>query len=208
MMTRDVILEKAVELFNDRGYSAVSMRDIADALEKSVGNITYHFKKKSDLVVAIVARQYSDLEQLQFDIVPDLMGLQTQLISMLDFRLKYRFYFASIFELRSEYPQIAEFQAHAKTLLIGHFDKLFQHFSDRGLLRPFRDNDQCRDLATGIIYLMMSWAQQGVGGKEGGDAELLRVVWAVISLCLSKRGEQEYGRFSKSLERPRIESKH
>ncbi|MDR1481965.1 MAG: TetR/AcrR family transcriptional regulator [Synergistaceae bacterium] len=51
---REKILETARDLFNRRGYNEVSMRNISDELGISVGNLTYHFKKKEDLVEAVV----------------------------------------------------------------------------------------------------------------------------------------------------------
>ena len=53
------ILVKARELFNTNGYNEVSMRNIADALGISVGNLTYHFKRKEDLVEAVVLEQHT-----------------------------------------------------------------------------------------------------------------------------------------------------
>ena len=38
--TKQKILDTARELFNERGYNAVSLKDIADALNISKGNLT------------------------------------------------------------------------------------------------------------------------------------------------------------------------
>lgn len=54
------IIEKAIELFNEKGYESVTMRDISGALQISVGNLTYHFKKKDDILYAIMIEQYND----------------------------------------------------------------------------------------------------------------------------------------------------
>ncbi len=40
---KDEILQTAKLLFNQQGYEAVSMRDIARAVGISVGTLTYHF---------------------------------------------------------------------------------------------------------------------------------------------------------------------
>ena len=44
--TRQLILDTAKRLFNERGYNGVSLKDIADELNISKGNLTYHFRKK------------------------------------------------------------------------------------------------------------------------------------------------------------------
>ena len=53
--TKQKILDAAKELFNQRGYNAVSIGDIADALEISKGNLTYYFKRKEDILAALLA---------------------------------------------------------------------------------------------------------------------------------------------------------
>lgn len=47
--TRRQILDTAKRLFNERGYNDVSLKDIADEVGISKGNLTYHFSKKKTL---------------------------------------------------------------------------------------------------------------------------------------------------------------
>ena len=53
--TRKEILEMSRMLFNERGFNDVSIRDIATALGISNGNLTYHFKRKEEIVEALLA---------------------------------------------------------------------------------------------------------------------------------------------------------
>jgi AcrR family transcriptional regulator len=57
--TRDKILDKALELFNENGIEYVGMRELAAAIGMRIGNITYYFPTKDDLVYAI-AIAYSE----------------------------------------------------------------------------------------------------------------------------------------------------
>lgn len=52
--TRQEILCMARSLFNEKGFNCVSLRDIANALKISEGNLTYHFSKKEDIVEALL----------------------------------------------------------------------------------------------------------------------------------------------------------
>lgn len=52
--TKEKILECARTLFNEKGYQNVKMRDISNLLEISVGNLTYHFRRKEDLLKALM----------------------------------------------------------------------------------------------------------------------------------------------------------
>ena len=48
--TRDRIVEAALRLFAERGTTAVSMRELADAAGVTVPGLYYHFASKSDLI--------------------------------------------------------------------------------------------------------------------------------------------------------------
>lgn len=48
------ILESGRQLFNAKGYAATSLRDIAEAVGISKGNLTYHFPTKRSLAMRII----------------------------------------------------------------------------------------------------------------------------------------------------------
>jgi AcrR family transcriptional regulator len=48
--TRDRIVEAALRLFAERGTTAVSMRELADAADVTVPGLYYHFASKADLI--------------------------------------------------------------------------------------------------------------------------------------------------------------
>lgn len=50
-VTKNKIAQESERLFNTYGYSGVTMRQIADACGISVGNLTYHYPKKEDLLM-------------------------------------------------------------------------------------------------------------------------------------------------------------
>ena len=57
---KQLICDNAVSLFNQKGYANVSLREIAKASGMAVGNLTYYFKKKDDLVAAIISGLLDD----------------------------------------------------------------------------------------------------------------------------------------------------
>ena len=48
-VTRMALIDSAIKLFGDRGYDAVSTRDIADMAAANIGSIAYHFGGKAGL---------------------------------------------------------------------------------------------------------------------------------------------------------------
>lgn len=53
MNTREAIVEKALELFNEKGIEYTGMRELAGLLHIRVSNITYYFPTKDELVLEI-----------------------------------------------------------------------------------------------------------------------------------------------------------
>ncbi len=51
--TRDLIMRYGREIFNRRGVFEFRLEDISRELSLSIGNITYHFKRKEDLAEAV-----------------------------------------------------------------------------------------------------------------------------------------------------------
>ncbi len=63
-MTEKQILEKSLVLFNQKGYAQVGMRELARELSISPGNLTYYFKKKEDVLSALLKQFSSHNTQL------------------------------------------------------------------------------------------------------------------------------------------------
>lgn len=58
------ILKTAARLFDETGWEGVSMRRIADTLGISVGNLTYHYKRKEDLLEAVMQTRHEQCRKL------------------------------------------------------------------------------------------------------------------------------------------------
>ncbi|MBT2709953.1 TetR/AcrR family transcriptional regulator [Bacillus sp. ISL-47] len=74
MNKREVILETAVELFAEKGYSHTSMQEIAEGVGISKGSLYSFFTSKEDLIISI----YEHYQQLVFERV-FIIGLDADL---------------------------------------------------------------------------------------------------------------------------------
>lgn len=61
--TRRRLLELSARLFVERGYAAVSMRDIASAAELTKGAVYGHFRSKGQLLVEVIRWRTSVLDE-------------------------------------------------------------------------------------------------------------------------------------------------
>ncbi len=72
---KDKILKCALRLFNEKGISQVSLRDIASEMGISLGNLTYHFKKREDIIDALYLSLVNKFEV----VVNENLGTKNQL---------------------------------------------------------------------------------------------------------------------------------
>lgn len=76
--TRAALIEAAYQLFNNKGYHATSMRDIATEAGLALGGIYNHFQSKEDIFVAMLLERHPFLE-----ILPELQAAQGDTVEAL-----------------------------------------------------------------------------------------------------------------------------
>ena len=78
--TRDRIVEAALRLFSERGTTAVSMRELADAAGVTVPGLYYHFASKADLIREVYRAQGFAQEPHEIEL-PDPAPVETIIVS-------------------------------------------------------------------------------------------------------------------------------
>ena len=64
MSTRDKIMDVALNMFSERGYEAVSIRDICGEVGIKESTLYYHFKNKKDILDSLVEKFRTHIEDL------------------------------------------------------------------------------------------------------------------------------------------------
>ena len=64
LQTKNNVLQKAIELFNEYGTASISANSLAEALGISAGNLQYHYKSKDEIIRAILEEMFK-----QFDVI-------------------------------------------------------------------------------------------------------------------------------------------
>lgn len=64
MKTRDRILQKSLQLFNEQGERSISTNHIAAALEISPGNLYYHFRNKEAIIAELLLEYQTEILSL------------------------------------------------------------------------------------------------------------------------------------------------
>ena len=153
MSSKDLIIERALELFSIRGYGAVSIRDIAGAVGIRESSIYYHFKSKRDIFDTIVetcfsrAREYFQKHELPFEIGDDISIFDERNLDVLTERLLtvFRYFFEDAWNVRfRQLLTVSQFEdARARDVYrslyreypIEYQSRIFQRLMDQGTFR-------------------------------------------------------------------------
>jgi AcrR family transcriptional regulator len=77
--TRRAIIDAAAEMFEKRGFSGTTLREIVDSRKVTKGALYFHFKSKDALAAAVIGEHYD----LWPSLVSELRGRHTRAIALL-----------------------------------------------------------------------------------------------------------------------------
>lgn len=184
--TRKQILVTARRLFNELGYDRVTMRRLADELGIGVGNVTYYFARKQDIVSAIMDDSFAQMRPSQACASPAAL---TQLLSqMLDTLTRNAFFFLD--------PEFAGDERHTlhygqlRTCLLDSLEQMTQE----GLFIPSFTAETRETLLTLLLMTHITWLRQTMRTPSPAmsKAALLRAHWVVLTPYLSNAGKEAY----------------
>lgn len=189
--TRREILETAKKLFNEHGYNSVSTRDISNAVGISKGNLTYHFKKKEDIVEALVEEMHSGHKKPE---VPSTLAeLNLMFLQKQSHVEENAFYFRHKTQLAQTSKKIRDIQNQVILNQYYTFQKAFETLNRDGILRneeyPGQHEQIIRVISLTCIYWMPHDKLEQWGEHKSG---FLDCVWSVIYPLLTEKGKIEY----------------
>ena len=151
--TKQEIMICARSLFETHGYNGVSMRDIARELDISVGNLTYHFKKKENLLEAMLLNP--DQTASPPPAPQTLEELTDYFRHLLTVQQTYAFYFDSYHQLAQTSPLLASIQQEMLGKVREALTSCFQALTSMGILSPEIWPGQHRTAIHTITLLLM-----------------------------------------------------
>ncbi len=186
--TRQAVLESARSLFNEHGVDSVSMRAVAAQAGISVGNLTYYFPRKQDLVNALMDEDAA--ETLVHEPLTGLAQLDAVFGNMLRALRRNPFFFLDDKAQRMAGPAVLENVRRIHMQLEPALDTL----AAQGLLRPdfqgtVRQQVMYVLLLTHITWLKISTRSTPVAAMSA--RELLDAHWTVLSPWLTEAGQAE-----------------
>ncbi|MEG0377454.1 MAG: TetR/AcrR family transcriptional regulator [Eubacterium sp.] len=181
-MNKDIkqdILTAAKRLFNAHGYNQVSMRNIADSLGISVGNLTYHYKKKEELVEAVILTQHGAYKKFtRFKTLPD---LDLFFRHVLDHQEKNTYYFRNYDQLAQLSAEVYALQKKVTGDLYDNLDYSFSCLAKNGLMQEDHIPHQKDLLVQSLMFLCTH-------GISMNTKNRLLCLWSLVYPLLTERG--------------------
>lgn len=187
MEIKEKILQTSERLFRERGYAKVTMRDIAGALDISVGNLTYHFHKKQDIANTLLIRE---LEILAEDSDAGLAALDRYLRSMVCSLVEHTRMYGDpllVSVMNGREAENAQRVRQLKRRLL----QLLEHLQGGGLILPQTAHWQLEDLAEILMAAHIGWQQQTLLESQENPRAVDRIMhaqWTILVPFLTQEG--------------------
>lgn len=210
MSTKEKILDKALELFNQKGVETVTTRQIALALDMSQGNLCYHFPKKEAIIRALyeqLIQKFNDL-YLAFSSpmstsVEENPSLQLNISTFLkmiqvtnQYFVDYKFLMLNFVQIMRWYPTI---RTHYQALTKQRNEqtmRLFHGFQAAGLLKMEAYTGQYQQIIEQFMIINNFWLSHAEILYQKKEAEKIdhfnQLVAAFIFPYLTTNGQKEY----------------
>lgn len=206
---KDDILKAALELFNKKGIDEVRTRDIAKEINISLGNLTYYFPNKNDIVLALVQESGKAIEEAlaQNGANPQkntLILYYGQVETIFKTHLKYKFLFGRWGEIISSSPEIQKFAQEFLKIRFDSWKGLNEQLVKEKLARPdLIEESYAHSYVINILALF--WHQEfSIYFPELNDKQKVQKALAIFFQSykpyLTKKGLAELSPLLKKLE--------
>ena len=204
MNLKQAILNKAVALFNERGISSTSPNQIADALNISVGNLTYHFKTKAVLVKEVYEKMHADSQDF---IKPEgyltLDDFRKIMSAFKDFMEAYSFFFQDLFFILHKYPEVHKLYESSNVMRLKQGRSLFEYYIETGRMVPEGGGINYDYLTHNVWMVAAFWNSQSKIYTSGSlfekPMDLVDMTWYMILPYLTEQGKKEYEQINRFL---------
>ncbi|RKN81335.1 TetR/AcrR family transcriptional regulator [Ulvibacterium marinum] len=202
MDTRERIKRKATDLFNEKGVKNVTLREVASALEKSYGNVTYHYKTKNDLILELFEDMTIETTEIMksFQFQNLLHGILDAPQKTFDISMKYLFFYVDYVEIRRSYKSVYLKAEENNAFRKRNFMKILEQLQIQGILREALTPDDLNYLMD-LSGAMRTFFFLNLRPENFADMELktkyTTYVNNLLMPYLTVKGLLEYGTYLK-----------
>lgn len=156
------ILKKSLQLFNKHGVRNISAHTIAAELAVSVGNVTYYFAKKTDIVDGLSSELQQEMVEV-LSITKSLPGSQNAIadsvLQFIELFWKYRFFFADLMFITQSDERQRQRYFDLKQTTVAELCKAHLHFEEVGAAQPIAPPNTLHWTMENLWYAWISYLQ-------------------------------------------------
>lgn len=203
--TKEIILEQAIKMFNEQGIEYVGVREIAKALDLRVGNITYYFPTKDDLVMAITM-ELAEANNKVLDVDEQLTMAQFLVMYSETFANHYKFrcLFISFVHLLEQNPKIEQLYLPNQEKRYKTIRRNLGYLMQNGYLDKELDADTLDFLVSSTSLMVRFWLSEArVRFRDAGKKVIFKHYLELFARLLlpyaTKEGRKDILAFVKKL---------
>ncbi|MDQ3536253.1 MAG: TetR/AcrR family transcriptional regulator, partial [Bacteroidota bacterium] len=203
---KDLIIEKSLALFNEKGIENVSAKIIAADLGISDGNLRYHYRTKEDIIYALYQNL---LEEIMEDLKPleqediDLKGIIHSFTLALSTLHRYRFLMIDIVGIMRKFPTIKENYQSLYEPRKHKFKALLSNCIEKGILREENFPNQYDYFILQFYTLTDFWISESEilyqDNNGYGVSFHINMILSFIVPYLTEQGLEEFKSFTKGM---------
>lgn len=198
--TKKRILGSSRQLFNQFGYSQVTIRMIAKDIGISSGNLNYHYKIRDSILedlyfemVSVFDARIANLGNQSFSIESIKKDIESSMETMVD----YLFFWTDLYNLLSQNKKIREHFEVAYTKRKQGYEYLFQYLIQDEMLSSPSNTTEYNLLASLMIDFSNTWiySSQLYNQKKVTHDDISYHAFRLLSMIypyLTKKGKTEY----------------
>jgi len=193
--TKEKILQIAIAAFNENGFGAVSMQSLANELNISRGNLTYHFKNKDELLSAIADVMWNkfEKEKAKSRNLPSFENLHKEVRLIYEFQREFAFVFldarmAGHPQLKNSIKKMQRYSEENHKMAIAFSIQL-------GNMKAESIPGTYNSLSY-VIWLLSTYCLfQKVSTGEKTIKEVEKTIWSLILPHMTKKGHSAFKKY-------------
>lgn len=206
MKLKEKILIKAIEMFNEKGISSTSPNQIADALNISTGNLTYHFKTKAVLVRKVYEKMHADsIDIIKLTGYLTLDDFRKIMIGFREFMKKHNFFFQDLFFIINHYPEVGKLYEETNLMRLKQGRSLFEYYVETGRMIPEEAGINYNFLTHNVWMVGAFWNLQSKiytpGAIFSKPMDMVEMTWYMLLPYLTQKGKEEYNQINDFLKK-------
>lgn len=195
MKTRERIIAAVVRAFNEKGYHAFSLADLAQQCSMSRGNLAYHYKYKEDILDDIAVQLDKEIKSFfeKRKDYPAFYNLSLDIQTCRHLQKNYPFVFRDMSVL--EHDSIKEVMTKWSKAVIKRNLEAFAYGIEIGNLKPEPFDGLYYQLSVNTWMITYYWVAQEAVREVGNLEEAEKMAWAVIIPHFTEAGMQAFFKY-------------